>query len=143
MVARSTVAQSVGRCDRRSWRRFQRQVARSDQTALAENRSTSEHVVQFPDISRPPVVKQCVARFMGESRRWPSERLRNLLKKGIAEGKYVARPFAQRRECDLEHLQSVEQIFRMSPRATACRRLRFVAAISRTFVVNCFVPPNR
>src|SRR5215510_555543 len=48
---------------------------------------------------------------MSESGRRPSERLRNLLKEGVTEGKDVARPFAQRYECDLEHPQSVEQIF--------------------------------
>jgi len=113
MVSRSTTFRSVViACSARGRAVYSDRVLRADQPALAENRGPARAAFRSSRTFPRPVVAPAAspAHRASKPAGGASERLRDLLKKCVAEQHDVALALAKRRQADVEHLQTIEEI---------------------------------
>ena len=61
--------------------RLQGQMASVDERAFAQNRCPFEDVAKLSNVTRPVILKKCVLRVTGQTRRRPAKRPADFLQK--------------------------------------------------------------
>src|SRR5262249_56979175 len=84
---------------------------RHNEPAISETRRTFQDVAQLANVSWPVILGQCLLGFARYAGRRTPDRLANLKQKCLAERKNIVEPLAERRQPQLENIQTKEQVF--------------------------------
>ena len=112
---------------------MRRQVRRREERTGGAHQCPFEDISEFPHVTRPMVSAQDVQDFRRKScartRCWRTQFLDEVL----GQQRDVFRPLAQRRNVNADDVEPEIEVLAESPSAICVLRLRFVAAITRTF----------
>src|SRR6185369_784855 len=86
-------------------------MAHVDRPAFTEDRRPFQDIAKLSHIPGPLVLKKCGSGLARQFSGWSSEGAADLLQRGVAQRNDVRGTIAQRRNLDVEHAETVEQVF--------------------------------